>query len=246
LIVLWGGGLYDWLDPVSAIRAVGRAATKHPQIKLVFLGGKHPNPGIQPMKAADDARSAAEREGLLGTHVFFVEHWIRYEDRGAYLLEANIGISTHKDHAESVLAFRTRILDYLWANLPVLCSSGDALGDLATARGFGVAVAPNDVQGLADALSALAGDPVLRERMSAASKATAREYTWERTLASLIEFVRSPMPALDRPRGDLSRAGAGPAFGSLRWRLLRLEQYRRDHGTKMTASLIAKRLLGRR
>ena len=245
LIVLWGGGLYDWLDPVSAIRAVGRAATRHPKIRLVFLGGKHPNPGIQTMKAARDARSAAEREGLLDKHVFFIEHWVRYEDRGAYLLEADIGLSTHQDHAESTFAFRTRILDYLWAGLPVLCSSGDAFGDLAATRGFGIAVPPNDVQALADALDCMASDRSRLERMSDASRATAREYTWERTLTSLVDFVRSPMPALDRPRGDLTRGRARPAFGTLRWRLSRLRQYRRDHGTRMTAGLITRKLLGR-
>jgi GT2 family glycosyltransferase/glycosyltransferase involved in cell wall biosynthesis len=245
-ILIWGGGIYNWLDPVSLVRAVGVAAMRHPEIKLVFLAGSHPNTGIPAMKAAHDVRLAAEREGLLGRHVFFVERWIPYEERGAYLLEADVGVSTHRHHAESTLAFRTRFLDYLWAGLPVLCSSGDALGDLAASRAFGIAVPPEDVQALAEALCSMVSDRSQLRRMSAAARETAEEYTWERTLAPLVEFVRNPIAALDRPREGRKAARTRPAYGTIRWRLSRLAQYRRDHGTKMTVGLIGRRLLGRR
>jgi GT2 family glycosyltransferase/glycosyltransferase involved in cell wall biosynthesis len=246
LVLIWGGGIYNWLDPVSLIRAVGVAAMRHPEIKLVFLAGPHPNTGIPAMKAAHDARAAAERDGLLGRHVFFVERWIPYDERGAYLLEADVGVSTHRQHAESTLAFRTRFLDYLWAGLPVLCSSGDALGDLAAARSFGIAVPPEDVRGLSDALCSMAGDRGRLRRMSDAARETAEAYTWERTMAPLLEFVRNPLAALDRPRDGRNAIRTRPAYGTIRWKLSRLAQYRRDHGTKMAAGLIARRLLGRR
>ncbi len=56
--------------------------------------------------------------GALGTSVFFNPDWVAYEDRGDYLLEADAGVSTHFAHIETEFAFRTRILDYLWAGLP--------------------------------------------------------------------------------------------------------------------------------
>jgi GT2 family glycosyltransferase/glycosyltransferase involved in cell wall biosynthesis len=245
LILLWAGGIYNWFDPVTAIRAVGQAVTKHPEIKLVFFGGKHPNPGVPAMKAASEARATAEREGLLGKHVFFLENWVAYEERGAYLLEADVGVSTHRSHAESTLAFRTRFLDYLWAGLPVLCSNGDTLGDLAAARSFGIAVPPGDVQGLAQAMVSIASDQSQLQRMASVARATAKDYTWERTLLPLVEFVRDPVPALDRPR-ESSAVTRRASYGSLRWRLSRLREFRQDHGTKRTVDLIARRLLGRR
>jgi glycosyltransferase involved in cell wall biosynthesis len=198
------------------------------------------------MRAASEARASAEQEGLLGKHVFFIEDWIAYQDRGAYLLEADIGISTHRDHAESTLAFRTRFLDYLWAGLPVLCSSGDALGDLAAARSFGIAVPPGDVVGLACAMTSLAGDRSQLQRMASAARATAKEYVWERTLSPLVEFIRDPVTALDRPRGTSDAGKRGAAYGSLRWRLSRLRAFQQDHGTKRTVELITRRLTGRR
>ncbi len=246
VIFLWAGGIYDWFDPVTAVKAVGLAVRKHPEIKLVFFGGKHPNPGVPVMSAAFQARASAEREGLLGKHVFFVEDWVAYDDRAAYLLEADVGISNHRNHAESALAFRTRFLDYLWAGLPVLCSSGDALGDLAAARSFGIAVPPEDVEALACAMMSMAGNRPQLERMASAARTTATDYTWERTLAPLVDFVRNPVAALDRPREDLSARQRNASYGALRWRLTRLREFQQDHGTKKTVDLIARRLLGRR
>jgi GT2 family glycosyltransferase len=245
LILLWAGGIYNWFDPVTAIRAVGQAAAQHPEIKLVFFGGKHPNPGVPAMRVASEARASAERAGLLNRHVFFLENWVAYEERGAYLLEADVGISTHRKHAESTLAFRTRFLDYLWAGLPVLCSNGDALGDLAASRGFGIAVSPGDVQALAQAMISIATDRSQVQRMSAAARATGKDYIWERTLLPLIEFVRDPVPALDRPREDPGMS-TRRSYGPLRWRLSRLREFQQDHGTRKTIDLIARRLVGRR
>ena len=47
--------------------------------------------------------------------MFFNEDWVAYDDRQNYLLEADVGVSTHLDHVETEFSFRTRILDYLWA-----------------------------------------------------------------------------------------------------------------------------------
>jgi glycosyltransferase involved in cell wall biosynthesis len=244
LVLLWAGGIYDWFDPVTAIRATGLAARKHPELKLVFFAGRHPNPRVPPMGAAVQARAEADREGLLGKHVFFLEDWVPYEGRGAYLLEADVGISTHAQHAESILAFRTRFLDYMWAGLPVLCSSGDALGDLAAARSFGIAVPPQDPQALAEAMMSVASDRSLLQRMSSAARDTAKEYTWDRTLAPLVEFVRDPVAALDRPRDPAPGVTRRPAYGSLRWRLSRLREFHQDHGTRRTVDLLRRKLFG--
>jgi hypothetical protein len=141
-----------------------------------------------------------------------------------------------------MLAFRTRFLDYMWAGLPVLCSSGDALGDLAAARSFGIAVPPQDVQALTDAMMSVAGDRSQLERMASAARETAKEYTWDRTLAPLVDFVRDPVTALDRPR-DAS-VNRRPGFGSIRWRLSRLREFHQDHGTRRTVDLLRRKLFG--
>ena len=46
-VVLWGGGIYNWFDPLTLIRAIDIARHRVPEIKLLFMGVKHPNPAVQ-------------------------------------------------------------------------------------------------------------------------------------------------------------------------------------------------------
>jgi glycosyltransferase involved in cell wall biosynthesis len=87
--------------------------------------------------------------------VHFNEGWVPYAERGAWLAESDLGVSAHLDHLEARFSYRTRILDYLGAGLPVVTSSGDALGDLVEARGLGRIAAPGDVEGFTAACEAL-------------------------------------------------------------------------------------------
>jgi hypothetical protein len=41
-----------------------------------------------------------------------------------------VGVSTHRDHLETRLSFRTRMLDYIWAGLPIVCTDGDHFASL--------------------------------------------------------------------------------------------------------------------
>ncbi len=45
-VLLWGGGIWNWFDPLTPIRAVHALARKRDDVKLFFLGVRHPNPGV--------------------------------------------------------------------------------------------------------------------------------------------------------------------------------------------------------
>ncbi len=197
LLLLWGGGIYNWFDPLTLIRAVAQVAVTRQDVRLLFLGGKHPNPGVPAMRMAVQSRALADELGLTAKHVFFNEGWVPYDERGGYLLEADVGVSTHLDHVETAFSFRTRILDYLWAGLPVVATSGDVFADVIDNRGIGATVPPGDVDALAAALLRLLEDDALRSRVAAASKALAQEYRWDRALRPLLAFCRDPHRAPD-------------------------------------------------
>jgi glycosyltransferase involved in cell wall biosynthesis len=209
LVLVWGGGIYDWFDPVTLIRAVGRLAGSFPRLRLVFLGTAHPGAGSVDGHATADASAVAADLALIGRHVFFREGWIPYDERGAFLAEADLGVSTHHLHVETEFSFRTRVLDYLWAGLPVVTTGGDALADAVTAAGAGAAVPPSDVDALAGALAELLGDHAQRERCAAASARLAERYRWPLAAAPLLEFARAPYraPDLVLPAGERALLG---------------------------------------
>src|SRR5207253_6623849 len=99
-VVLWNGGLWDWFDPLTAIRAVDRLAVSHPRLRLVFLGTRHPNPAIGQPAMAVRARALAAELGLIDRLVFFRD-WTPYAERRAFLLGADLATSLHLDGLET-------------------------------------------------------------------------------------------------------------------------------------------------
>jgi GT2 family glycosyltransferase/glycosyltransferase involved in cell wall biosynthesis len=196
-VVLWGGGIYNWFDPLTLLRAVDKLRRRLPEVRLYFLGLKHPNPQVGEMKMADDAVTLAGELGLLGTNVFFNEDWVEYGDRQNYLLEADIGVSTHLDHVETEFSFRTRLLDYLWASLPIVATSGDSLASLIESNGIGLTVPPGDVDALEDALFRLLDDRALNTSCRTAIERVVPRYQWSTVLEPLLEFSRAPSRAPD-------------------------------------------------
>ncbi|MGF1661148.1 MAG: glycosyltransferase [Kineosporiaceae bacterium] len=202
-VVLWGGGIYNWFDPLTLIRAVEALARRRPQVKLFFLGVKHPNPGVPDMRMAWEARRLAEQKGLVGTHVFFNEGWVPYEERADYLLDCDLGVSCHLDHVETAFSFRTRILDYLWAGLPVVATAGDTFADIIEREGLGRTVGPEDVDGLERALEEMLFDDEAVTEARKAVERVAQSFTWSRSLEPLVRFCRTPARAPDLADGSV-------------------------------------------
>ncbi len=196
-VVLWGGGVYNWFDPLTLLRAVDKLRRRLPEVRLYFLGLRHPNPDVGEMRMAVDTLALADELGLTGTHVFFNEDWVEYEERQNYLLEADVGVSTHLDHVETAFSFRTRVLDYVWASLPIVATGGDALAAVIDSEGIGLTVPPGDVDALEDALFRLLDDEELSAACREALGRLAPSYRWSRVLQPLLEFCRTPVRAPD-------------------------------------------------
>jgi glycosyltransferase involved in cell wall biosynthesis len=196
-VILWAGGVYNWFDPITLVRAVDRIKDVHADVRLFFLGMKHPNPDVPDMAVAWQTRQLAGELGLTDKHVFFNDGWVPYDERQNYLLDADLGISTHFDHLETTFSFRTRILDYLWAGLPVVATGGDTFGDLITAEGLGATVGERDVDALAAALTRVLYDAETQHRARENVARVRQRFTWPNALEPLVAFCAAPRRAAD-------------------------------------------------
>jgi len=205
-ILLWAGGIWGWLDAATPIRAMAQLDGVH----LVFMGVGRP--GLEETGQAvfaTRAREIARAEGLDGERVHFNDGWVPYAERGAWLAEADLGVSAHLDHLEARFSFRTRILDYLWAGVPVVTSKGDALGDLVEARGLGRAVEPGDVDGFAAACRSLLGDRQEHDAARARIDELRPTLVWSEVARPLVAWcgrIHELPPR--RPRRDILRRAA--------------------------------------
>lgn len=184
-VLIWGGGIWNWFDPLSVIEAVAHLAAKRNDIKLLFLGTKHPNPNTPEMKMLNDAHALAEKLKVKDSHVFFNEGWVPYAELANYLKPASIGVSTHFDHAETRLSFRTRILSYIWAGLPILSTKGDAMSDLVEREGIGITVDYQDVVGISKAIVALIDNKTLKAEIKENMERLWPRFTWDELAAPL-------------------------------------------------------------
>jgi hypothetical protein len=101
-----------------------------------------------------------------------------------------VGVSTHSEHFETRFSFRTRILDYIYFNLPVLCSKGDFFESLVQKNSIGITVNPSDREELKRAILTF-GDEKIREKLKRNIKRVEKEFYWDKLLMPLKENLRN-------------------------------------------------------
>ena len=190
-VIVWGGGIHDWLDVETPIRAMSLLRGSHPEIKLLFATTvSHPDHQATPN--ASRALSLASDAGLLGQTVFFLDGWTPYDQRANYLRGATAGIVCHAEHVETRFAFRTRVLDYLWASIPIITSEGDEFASVVRAHNLGIVVAPSDPAALASGLVELVQRVDSGESFADRISTIRPRYHWENVAAPLMNFCANP------------------------------------------------------
>jgi glycosyltransferase involved in cell wall biosynthesis len=195
-LIIWSGGLWDWLDPLTLIRAMARLETQHPDLKLYFLGTRHPNPLLSGMKMPSRAILLSQELGLLNKSIFFGD-WTPYEQRGLYLAEADIAVIAHPAHIETHFSYRTRVLDCIWAGKPLIITEGDSMAELVEEYGIGFSVPPADEEAMAAALEKLLME-LDTNQFAPAFDCLREQYRWDRVILPLKSFCQDPTLAPDK------------------------------------------------
>lgn len=196
-VVLWGGGIWNWLDPITPIKAIGEICKKRKDINLVFLGVEHPDPRLPYMKKASEAVDLSKKMGLYNKNIFF-NKWVSYEDRQNFLLESDIGISAHPPHIETRFSFRTRMLDYIWANLPIITTVGDWSGELVEKNHLGKVIYYNDYLGWTKAIIDMIDNTTIYSNYKRNVYKQVNNYVWSNVVKPLKEYLKEPYHAYDK------------------------------------------------
>ncbi len=194
LSILWAGGTWDWFDPLLVVECFNDLTQEFPMARLHFMGLELEGRGVPEMSMTGRLRSRIKDLGLVNAGKVVLGPWAPYDERGAILRAADIGVVAAKDLAENRLAFRTRMLDHFWAGLPTLATSGDVLAELVAQSGAGLVVPPEDRTAMRNALRTLLGDAELRQRCSAVASSLADRYRWTDAVAPLVEVISNAGP----------------------------------------------------
>ena len=218
-IVLWGGGIWNWLDPLTLISAWPQVITRHPEARLIFLGTRHPNPLVPRHEMAEKAESLAAEIGEKDRSILFFE-WLSYEDREALLCEADVGVTLHPIHVETRYSMRTRVLDYLWARLPILITDGDMTSEWIRQYGLGEVVPPFDVEAVAKSLNAILDRP--KTSWAPAFEPLQGMLRWSQVVKPLLAYCLNGTYAPDREEriASIVAQAAGQVRGFARARYI--------------------------
>ncbi|MFC1656348.1 glycosyltransferase [Patescibacteria group bacterium] len=204
-VLLWGGGIWNWFDPLTLIRAMNIISKKNSKIKLFFLGVKPPTPGMQKMVMTSRAIELSKRLGLYNKTVFFNNEWVPYKLRHNYLMESDLGLSCHFDNIETEFSFRTRILDYLWCELPIISTKGDYFAQLIQDNNLGKVVDYENPEELAEAINKLLQDREVYAQIKQNIKRIKKDYYWTEILKPVIQVCENKFPRI--PKNKLKILG---------------------------------------
>ncbi|MBM3711959.1 MAG: glycosyltransferase family 4 protein [Actinobacteria bacterium] len=199
MVALWGGGIWNWLDPISVIKAMWEITRNRKDIKLVFVGIKHPDPKLPEMRKCMDAINLSKELDLYDKFVFFNE-WVPYEMRQNFLLESGAGLSIHQEKIETEFAYRTRVMDYIWAKLPIITTEGDSIAKMVKDENIGEVVKYESTHQLARVIESVLTNKSLRDIYKRNLEKIIPRFYWENVTKPLIDYCISPDYAPDKKK----------------------------------------------
>jgi glycosyltransferase involved in cell wall biosynthesis len=125
---------------------------------------------------------------------------VPYEERADYLLSADVAVSAHYDLIETRFSFRTRVLDYFWAGLPIITTRGDDLSDLIETKKAGLTTGYENVDDWVQAIASLYKDSQLRKSCAQNSADLRQSFYWSKSAEPIRQFCRNPhrLPSYQR------------------------------------------------
>lgn len=188
-LLIWNGGLWDWFDPITLIYSISEVIKERNDIKLVFLGAKTSE--NKNTSKAIQAISLSKELNILNEYVFF-EDWIPYNERHNYLLEADLVVSTYYTNLETKYSMRTRMLDCIWTEIPMIVTKGDYFSDLISINNLGAVVEEQDILGLKESIIKILDNPKKIKEIKVNIKQIRHNYTWEKNINPIVEFCKKP------------------------------------------------------
>lgn len=185
--LVWGGGVWSWLDILTPIKGMAEVVKKIPQARLIILGSQPPGPYQFALKNELQKLKELLKNLDLEKNIIFENRWLSYKKRLIFLAAKGAGIVSAPFNLETRFAHRTRTVDYLAAGLPVLASRGDYLSEVVHNKKLGLVFEPGNSFDFAQKAIRLLSNKNLRTKIKANIKNYQKELSWQKTAGELIE-----------------------------------------------------------
>lgn len=183
-IILWPGEFYPWFDPLTAINALELVVKKYPNTKMLFVGADYDHYNKYLRERVNNIKNHIKKKKI-NKHIVFID-WLPYNKRETMYNTSDISVITYFNTIENQFSFRTRVLDCVWGNLPVICTEGDYLSEIIKNEGFGEIVKEKDYKKLAyKIIKMLDNKPTLNKNLIA-------KFHWDNIIKPINDFCNNP------------------------------------------------------
>lgn len=131
--LLWYGAFYSWFDMEGLVKTLVQLKNEIPEFRLVIAGAKNPynkDPGIlahyeKTMKTLEPLKEVIE-----------LVPWGSFDERFDTYAKGSAIITWNHEGLENEYAWRTRLMDFVLAERPIITNGGDPLGEDLIAKGI--------------------------------------------------------------------------------------------------------------
>lgn len=161
------------------IRAMPLILERLPQARMLIAGTGTDE---------DDLKALAQELGVQDSVQFL--GFIPYSDLPALMAQADVGLATSREDLFRQYASPLKLVEYMAAGLPVICSGGGEAELMIAESGGGINV-PFTPQACAQAVIDLLANPGDLSARREAAIAYAQTRTWQRLTATLVDFLNA-------------------------------------------------------
>ena len=198
---VYGGVFLPWQDPCLALLTLVEKLEERSKGVLKFFGGKHPFSAEVGSGIFEELRASLERSERV-----IIKPMIPHDELIREYCTAHVAIDLMKRNPERELAFTTRTVEYLWCGLPVIYNDYSELSSYIREYQAGWVVDPEDKEGIAKVIEGILKSPeIVRQRSENAQRLVREKFTWNRTIAPLDAFCRSPFIRRRRTEAPMQR-----------------------------------------
>ncbi len=236
--ILWFGGIYPWFDLRNLVDAVV-LLNQSTSAKLIIVGAKNPfndHPDFDRIYQ----ELIKHIEKIKAKNTVIVQDWIEFDKRADWYLDSDLVVVISKEGEENELSWRTRLVDFVWADLPLLTNGGDPLGEVLIRNRAAERLSGLSPRAIADDLQRILHDAKKIKELQQNLSKLKKRYYWDFITKQLSEYVSRGIRAKDlQSYGDHLLVATEPSSvksklkkAALKSRML--PSYTRKHGLLST------------
>jgi glycosyltransferase involved in cell wall biosynthesis len=198
IVFLVAGAFLPWYDYHTFFEALKILIIEGMKnFKVIIMGGN-----IRDPKFEASVRRIGDVEGLRDKLIF--TGIVPFKARENYYLSADAAVNIPSVNIEDELSVRTRIVDYIWSNLPIISPANDEYSSLVIHKDAGFKYTAGDSQSLSATFSQVMNQPSkLEQAKSRMPSLLENEFNIGKYFTLLESFIDNPFvdPSRRAPKG---------------------------------------------